>query len=349
MKTGYSNTVVKKFGALMDDALLVVDINSKIIEINPASLRLLGENLKGNQLYDKLECKTLLSDLAFCLQSGQTIEFSASPKMNKFRQMRGRMGAFEKDTITILLMDMTLQHNVEKVRRDFIANVSHELRSPLTSLLGFIETMRADVKMEPTIRENFLKIMDEEAQRMSRLINDLLSLSRVEIEEHIAPTGEVPIKNVIRSVIDTLQNRADAASQDIHLKDIRSNVADEPIIRGELDEITEVFHNLLDNALKYSYEASTINVTISNNPSGDLVIDIKNEGEGINEKHIPRLTERFYRVDKGRSREMGGTGLGLAIVKHIVNKHRGQLDIKSDPKKETVFSVNFPYSPKIQS
>ena len=144
-------------------------------------------------------------------------------------------------------------------------------------------------------------------------------------------------------------SRADAASQDIHLKDIRSNVADEPIIRGELDEITEVFHNLLDNALKYSYQASTINVTISNNPSGDIVIDIKNEGEGINEKHIPRLTERFYRVDKGRSREMGGTGLGLAIVKHIVNKHRGQLDIKSDPKKETVFSVNFPYSPKIQS
>ena len=188
--------------------------------------------------------------------------------------------------------------------------------------------------------------MDEEANRMSRLIDDLLSLSRVEIEEHIIPTGEVPLKKVVKAVIHSLENRANAAAHEIHFNDIRSDASKDPIIRGELDEITEVFHNLLDNAFKYSYPASPINIIISENSSGDLVIDIKNEGDGIDEKHIPRLTERFYRVDKGRSRKMGGTGLGLAIVKHIINKHRGQLHIKSTPNKETVFSVILPYFEK---
>ena len=346
MKIKHTGKIIGNFGTLMDDALLVVDQYSTILEFNPACVRLLGENLTGTQLSNRLLYKNLLSDLTFCLQSSDMIEFTATPKMSKFRQVRGRMRNYEENVVTILLMDMTLQHNVEKVRRDFIANVSHELRSPLTSLLGFIETMRTDIKMEMIVRENFLKIMDEEANRMSRLIDDLLSLSRVEIEEHIAPTGEVPLKNVIKAVIHSLENRANAASHEIHFNDIRSDASNDPIIRGELDEITEVFHNLLDNAFKYSYRASPINITISDNSSGDLVIDIKNEGDGIDEKHIPRLTERFYRVDKGRSRKMGGTGLGLAIVKHIINKHRGQLHIKSTPNEETVFSVVLPYFKK---
>ena len=257
--------------------------------------------------------------------------------------MIGRILPLSDDRLAVLLMDMTLQHNIEKMRRDFVANVSHELRSPLTSLLGFVETMRNNLEMEQNVRENFLKIMDEEANRMSRLIDDLLSLSRVEIEEHIAPSGQISVKEAVKSAIDALAYRANTSKHKIEFNDVRKNTEQTSQIRGDLDEIIEVFHNLLDNALKYSYPSTTIDVSLSEGQTGNLVLAIKNNGDGIDEKHIPRLTERFYRVDKGRSRQMGGTGLGLAIVKHIINKHRGQLFIRSKPKHETVFEVHLPY------
>jgi two-component system phosphate regulon sensor histidine kinase PhoR len=250
---------------------------------------------------------------------------------------------FGNESVLVLLMDMTLQHNLEKMRRDFIANVSHELRSPLTSLIGFVETLQNTPDIEQNMLERFLKIMEEESRRMSRLIDDLMSLSRVEIDEHIAPTGKVFIRTLLASVIASLNNRAIKTGHVINLDDKRVHMTEEPIVRGEVDEITEVFHNLIDNALKYSYPKSTITVEMTDTASGQIIIDIINQGDGIEERHIPRLTERFYRVDKGRSRQMGGTGLGLAIVKHIVNKHRGQLIITSQLKEVTMFRVMIPY------
>ena len=331
-------------GNIMDDPLMEIDRDHYITVANPAAKRLLGDNLIGSSIYERVISDELEDKLQSCFEKKDKIgEFTATLKNNEYHQLTGRLMIINDHKAAILLMDMTLQHNLEKMRRDFIANVSHELRSPLTSLIGFVETLQNSPEIEQNMLERFLRIMEEESRRMSRLIDDLMSLSKVEIAEHIVPTGKVFIKTLLGSIIASLNNRAMKTGHIINLTDERTHMTEEPIIRGETDEITEVFHNLIDNALKYSYPESVITVKITDTAAGQVIIDIVNQGEGIEERHIPRLTERFYRVDKGRSRQMGGTGLGLAIVKHIINKHRGQLVISSEPKQNTIFRVMIPY------
>ena len=339
----YEKDLIKKLGALVEDALLVISNDLIISDANAASIRLFGDQVIGTDLNDHIVYSGLSDELAACVKTKRPAEFTTTPTKNHYRHIRARMMSLNEDTAIVLLLDMTLQHNLEKMRRDFVANVSHELRSPLTSLIGFVETLQNTPDMELTIRERFLNIMDEEAKRMSRLIDDLMSLSKVEADEHIVPDGKVFIKSLLQSTINAMSNRAIKSGHDIHFRDHRAQQDIEPVIRGGNDEIMEVFQNLLDNALKYSYPKSTIKVEMHDNANGQLMIDIINQGEGIKEKHISRLTERFYRVDKGRSRQMGGTGLGLAIVKHIINKHRGQMKISSELNKETIFTVILPY------
>jgi two-component system phosphate regulon sensor histidine kinase PhoR len=339
----YEKDLIKKLGALVEDALLVISNDLIISDANAASIRLFGDQVIGTDLNDHIVYSGLSDELAACIKTKRPAEFTTTPTKNHYRHIRARMMSLDDDTAIVLLLDMTLQHNLEKMRRDFVANVSHELRSPLTSLIGFVETLQNTPDMELTIRERFLNIMDEEAKRMSRLIDDLMSLSKVEVDEHIVPDGKVFIKSLLQSTINAMSNRAIKSGHDIHFRDHRAQQDIEPVIRGGNDEIMEVFQNLLDNALKYSYPKSTIKVEMHDNANGQLMIDIINQGEGIKEKHISRLTERFYRVDKGRSRQMGGTGLGLAIVKHIINKHRGQMKISSELNKETIFTVILPY------
>ena len=242
----------------------------------------------------------------------------------------------------MLVLDMTLQRNLEKVRRDFVANVSHELRSPLTSLAGFIETILMNEVRDWPTQERFLRIMDEEAGRMSRLIDDLLSLSRVEVDEHNIPDETVPVMEVLRSVVASLETRASRNNMKIILDDRRPEGGPRLMMKGFSDEINEVFHNLIDNAVKYGFAQTDITVTVSPVQDGHVGVAVGNSGEPIAKKHIDRLTERFYRVDKARSRKIGGTGLGLAIVKHIVNRHRGQLYISSSPEGITCFTVRLP-------
>jgi len=340
----HEKDLIKTFGSLVDDALLVIGHDLIITDANAASIRLLGDKVIGTNLNDHIVYSELAEELSTCLDSRKPVEFPTTPKNNHYRHIRARMMGWDKDTVIVLLLDMTMQHNLEKMRRDFVANVSHELRSPLTSLIGFVETMQNAPDMERSDRQRFLRIMDEEAKRMSRLINDLMSLSKVEADEHIIPEGKVFVKSQLMATINVLSNRALKSGHDIRFHDYRGQKATEPVIRGGSDEIMEVFQNLLDNALKYSFPASIIKVEMRDDANGRLAINIINQGEGITEKHIPRLTERFYRVDKGRSRQMGGTGLGLAIVKHIINKHRGDLKITSALNKETVFSVILPYA-----
>ena len=339
----YEKDLIKKLGALVEDALLVISNDLIISDANAASIRLFGDQVIGTDLNDHIVYSGLSDELAACVKTKRPAEFTTTPTKNHYRHIRARMMSLDEDTAIVLLLDMTLQHNLEKMRRDFVANVSHELRSPLTSLIGFVETLQNTPDMELTIRERFLNIMDEEAKRMSRLIDDLMSLSKVEVDEHIVPDGKVFIKSLLQSTINAMSNRAIKSGHDIHFRDHRAQQDIEPVIRGGNDEIMEVFQNLLDNALKYSYPKSTIKVEMHDNANGQLMIDIINQGEGIKEKHISRLTERFYRVDKGRSRQMGGTGLGLAIVKHIINKHRGQMKISIELNKETIFTVILPY------
>ncbi|MDX1576251.1 MAG: ATP-binding protein, partial [Kiloniellales bacterium] len=235
----------------------------------------------------------------------------------------------------------------EHMRADFVANVSHELRSPLTSLLGFIETLRGPAREDTAARERFLEVMDGEAKRMARLIDELLSLSRVESEEHLTPNGHVDVHNMLREITQSLDMRASERSMRIEV-DCPEDI---PPVLGERDEVTLVFRNLIENALNYGRAGTPVTITagtverVPGSANPGIRISVRDRGEGISPEHIPRLTERFYRVDKGRSRSMGGSGLGLAIVKHIANRHRGRLTIESKLGEGSVFTVVLPSVP----
>ena len=188
----------------------------------------------------------------------------------------------------------------------------------------------------------FLNIMDEESKRMTRLIDDLLSLSRVEVYEHIIPEDDVSVLAMINAVCDTLAGKAKSRNIQIVVRDNRPDQTKTPRILGSYDELTEVFVNLVENAIKYGYEESPIVIELTEPMPSQLQIDVINQGEGIAKQHLSRITERFYRVDKARSRQIGGTGLGLAIVKHILNRHRGSMSLVSVPGESTTFTVTLP-------
>ncbi|MEG9863043.1 MAG: ATP-binding protein [Parvularculales bacterium] len=331
-----------RIGQLLDDALFILDTEGVIIQVNHVAERLFGKSIVGAKVTEVLNMPNFSDDFKAVLNSDHAIECIAGADNKTAQQFHLRMRRIDSSSVAMLLMDMTLQRNLEKVRRDFVANVSHELRSPLTSLIGFVETMQSSSELDQATQARFLGIMEEEAKRMSRLINDLMSLSRVEVEEHIAPTDIIYIKSVINSVIASISNRAGKKGRAILFRDKRKNPDDATTVLGETDEIMEVFHNLIENAIKYGHDNTDIEILLSDESENELRFDVINIGDGIEEKHLSRLTERFYRVDKGRSRQMGGTGLGLAIVKHIVNRHRGRLSITSKPMAQTVFSITLP-------
>ncbi|MEF3047379.1 ATP-binding protein [Pseudotabrizicola sp. L79] len=237
--------------------------------------------------------------------------------------------------------DLTAEEQMGQMRREFVANVSHELRSPLTALLGFIETLRGAAKDDPVARDRFLAVMEREAGRMNRLIHDLLHLSRVEAEERVRPTQRVNLLDLLRSTVVTLRPLSEAAKVAVTIEG-----EDTPhVLPGDPDQLVQVFQNLIENAIKYGGAggAVTIRLSLAQLPkAAALRVDVIDRGEGIDPVHIPRLTERFYRVDGHRSREKGGTGLGLAIVKHIVQRHRGRLAIASAPGQGSSFSVILP-------
>ncbi len=247
-------------------------------------------------------------------------------------------------TILLVFQDVTAAKVAEQMRQDFVANVSHELRSPISSLSGFIETLQGPAKDDEEAREKFLGIMGAEAARMARLIDDLLSLSRVETGEHVRPQTSVSVSEIINMTRELLGARATEHDMTIEI----SADDDLPVIPGDQDELMEVFQNLMDNAVKYGESGTTVSVALNRiDRLPDLggvgvAVSVENHGPGIAPEHLPRLTERFYRADKGRSRKMGGTGLGLAIVKHIVNRHRGKLVIESERNNKTVFTVYLP-------
>lgn len=250
----------------------------------------------------------------------------------------------DADWIILVFEDRTDVEESAQIRRDFVANVSHELRSPLTALMGFIETLKMRAGADEQTRARFLEIMEREAGRMSRLVQDLLSLSRVESEERLRPTETVELCGLIDGVLHLLAPTAREAEVEIR----RVNL-DAPIeIRGDSDQLSQVFTNLVENAIKYGgsgHEVTVAATRLDREPAigGAAVrIDVIDRGEGFDPHHIPRLTERFYRIDNHRSRNKGGTGLGLAIVKHIVNRHRGRMRIESDPGKGSRFSVILP-------
>jgi two-component system phosphate regulon sensor histidine kinase PhoR len=256
---------------------------------------------------------------------------------------------FDGLTAIAVMSDRTRERAVERMRADFVANASHELRTPLASLIGFIDTLRGPAIDDPPAQLRFLGIMAEQAQRMNRLIDDLLSLSRIELTEHQPPAEQFDLGRLAMGMAEAFEPRVRARKVTLAL-DIAEGL---PAIVGDHDQMAQVLQNLIDNAVKYGREGGTVRVSLAAAVPGGkwptrpgVVLAVADDGPGIPRAHVPRLTERFYRVDKGRSRNAGGTGLGLAIVKHIVNRHRGQLAIESEEGRGATFSVWLPLAPR---
>ncbi len=341
----------------LPDPLIMLDRNRRIVRANPATEDLFGTGLMGRDLVGVLRNPALLAaaDAAVGQGENRIVEFSLHGDIERHfsaRLVPLRTPALDGTVAILSLHDLTGIRRAERMRADFVANASHELRTPLSSLIGFIETLSGPARDDSEAQHRFLGIMHEQALRMARLVDDLLSLSRIEMQEHTPPTVAADLPDVLESVVRALELKARARAVEVRL-----DVADAPSVVGESDELAQVFQNLLDNAIKYGRRGGQVRVVarlpdVHQDPAARrmgrpaVAVSVIDDGEGISREHLPRLTERFYRVDTARSRELGGTGLGLAIVKHIVNRHRGQLTIDSEAGRGTTFTV---YLPRVET
>ena len=329
-------------GNILEDGFILINNSGQVLVSNKVSQELLGKNLLNKNILNIIKNPDFNS-LNF-EKSNKKYDHSFVHELDDYlnRQLRIKLKKISKNKILLTITDLTLQRNLEKIRRDFVANVSHELRSPLTILSGFVETMLNDDKIDKTTLKKFLNIMNEESKRMNTLIDDILSLSKVESEEHILPSTTISIFEPINSVISNIKKSGLLKNNNIILLDDRVDKTQSLIVEADFLELTQVFYNLIENGIKYGNSNSDILIKIDQMKTNELTVSVINEGEGIPEKYIDRVTERFFRVDKARSRKIGGTGLGLAIVKHILIKHRAELSIRSDQNKQTIFSITFP-------
>ncbi len=327
----------------LPEPLILVSVDGTVQRANEAARRSLGEDSAA-----VLRHPLLRGAIDKALSSGETQAadlFFAAPMPREIHATVTPMdtGLFLGRQASVLLVDHTRERAVERMRADFVANASHELRTPLAALIGFVETLQGPARDDGPARERFLEIMAREAARMNRLIDDLLSLSRIEISEHQPPQGRIDFAELVPRALAGFEPRIAARRVRLDL-----TLPDLPLIPGDADQMAQVLNNLLDNALKYGREGGCITLSVAEVAGAPwpsrpgIVLTVGDDGAGIPRAYIPRLTERFYRVDKGRSRAIGGTGLGLAIVKHIVNRHRGQLVITSEEGQGSRFCVWLP-------
>jgi two-component system phosphate regulon sensor histidine kinase PhoR len=331
------------------DPVILIDRSREIVALNRVARDLLGIGGTGRDLALSLRHPGVLAavDTICAGVPALTEEISLPvPVARTFTLYAGRLGDQEDSSAAAVILvfhDETRAKRAEQSRADFVANASHELRSPLASLIGMIETLRGPAANDPAAQERFLEIMRIEAKRMARLIDDLLSLSRVEINEHVPPRGTVDLAEILKGIETTLAMRA----RERNMRIVVDCAANLPPIAGETDQLIQVFHNLVDNAVKYGRAGTDIRVVaeralLPGSGAAGARIAVADLGQGIPAVHLPRITERFYRLDAGRSRKLGGTGLGLAIVKHIVNRHRGHLLIESEEGEGSTFTVVLP-------
>lgn len=327
----------------LPEPVFVVDAETRVVAANAAASALAPMMRFGEPLSRSLRSPDLLDAVGRVLAGGEaekTIWAERAPVERWFEAHVAPMRVDGYDAAAMIsLHDLTEARRVERMRVDFVANASHELRTPLASLLGFVETLQGPAKNDERAREKFLGIMREQAQRMARLVDDLLSLSRIEQHMHVRPATPVDLTMLVAHIVDTLAPMADEDDIPIAL-DLAPNV----VVPGDRDELARVVENLVENALKYGRsETGAKPVEISLTREGSkATFSVRDHGPGVAQEHIPRLTERFYRVDAGKSRAKGGTGLGLAIVKHIVLRHRGRLVIESALGEGSLFKVTVP-------
>ncbi len=323
--------------------VVVIDSARRVALANAEARALLGARVLGEDVRIALRHPAILEAEAAARQGMPQLVSEVHGFQAPDSVFRVRAAPLEGNRVLLGFVDVTQARLAERMRVDFVANASHELRTPLSTLLGFIETLQGPAAQDEPARQRFLDIMQREAQRMSRLIDDLLSLSRIELDKYVPPRGRVSLASVAHDVIRALAPRIERDQRSIEL--LMPN--DLPDVTGDRDQLVQVLHNLVSNALKYGRHGTPIRVAAepAERPlrgAPAVRLSVEDEGEGIAAEHIPRLTERFYRVDTSRSRAVGGTGLGLAIVKHIVERHRGELSITSRLGVGTTVSVLLP-------
>jgi two-component system phosphate regulon sensor histidine kinase PhoR len=331
--------------------LVLVGEDERIAAMNGGARELFGTDGTGRHHVTVLRQPAVIDVIEEALRHGRTTQtrflHPSEARDSTYRVVAAPVAAEvgSRPSVLVSFEDVTDLERAGEMRRDFVANVSHELKTPLTALLGFIETLRGAARDDPAARDRFLGIMEREAERMNRLVADLLSLSRVETSERQRPTEPLQLDELVGSAVSALRPMARAAGVDLHVEAEESPGLTVP---GDADQLTQVFTNLIENGVKYGGSGGVVTVRLSYRTRelavrGPAVqIDVIDRGEGFDPIHIPRLTERFYRVDPHRSREQGGTGLGLAIAKHIVNRHRGRFRIESAPGEGARFTVILP-------
>jgi two-component system, OmpR family, phosphate regulon sensor histidine kinase PhoR len=345
--TGLAQSLIEA----VDDPILVLDRTSTVVLFNQAARRLWPSLSTGSPLTFTVRAPDVLRAVEQVLAgdgrvSGTWTErvpverlyaFTASPLV-------GTAGRIDP-AVAVGFRDLTEARRLDMMRVDFVANASHELRTPLASVLGFIETLEGPARNDLAVRDRFLAIMKGQAQRMARLIEDLLSLSRIEMKEHRRPETPERLGQIARQITETMRPLA------LERGVVLSCESPEPdlVVAGDRDELLRLAENLVENAIKYGHAGGRVDVTVDRDdgePGGPHArLSVRDYGPGIAAVHLPRLTERFYRVDTGDSRDKGGTGLGLALVKHIVNRHRGRLVIESRPGEGACFRVTLPMLP----
>lgn len=320
---------------------VMIGADERIAACNPAAQVLLGAGLVGRHHAFVLRQPDVLSAISSAARSRQLSEARHVVPGPSHEVIHRVTAAPVGQSVLCTFEDLSDREQMDVMRRDFVANVSHELRTPLTSVLGFIETLRGPAREDASVRDRFLATMQTEAERMVRLVRDLLQLSKVEAQERQRPTERHDVARLIFSAAQSLRPMAEAAKVRLALAGL-----DDPIeIFADPDQITQVATNLIENAIKYGGSGKEVQVTLSreSTPRGPKVrLEVKDQGDGIDSFHLPRLAERFYRIDGHRSREKGGTGLGLAIVKHIAHRHRGRLVIDSVTGQGSTFAVVLP-------
>ena len=328
----------------IEDLLLIVDKFKNIKFFNNSAKKKFGENNLNKHVATLLRVPDLLQNIDLVLLKKETITMDLELSSPSFQFFKVHLFSGptsyvdDPDSVVLFLKDLTDIIKAQRFKSDFVANVSHELKTPLVSIKGFLETISGHAKDDLEAQKKFIPIMLEQADRMESLIKDLLSLSRIELEEHIQPQDKVNLKEILSNV------------EDIHQKNLKSfefknNIKDDFFIKGDHEKLIEVFSNIIDNSIKYSEKNKKIEINCGQGNGkviGDsYTVSIKDNGIGIPTEKLPRITERFFRVDAAKSKKVGGTGLGMAIVKHIVNQHRGELEIKSEAQNGTEIKVHF--------
>jgi two-component system, OmpR family, phosphate regulon sensor histidine kinase PhoR len=336
----FSNASCYALVTALPDAALVIDREQLVVAANQAACEVLSAQLEGQPVALFLRSPDVLRAFSdtFSSLDHRRVELVVRDKVQRTLDVRlSPLGRGEKgELVLVILHDRTREEQIERMRSDFVANASHELRTPLTTLSGFIETMQGAASKDEKARATFLKLMKTQAERMSSLIDDLLSLSRIELDEHVVPGTIVDLRDVVFQTQNLLQSLVQEIGCKLEIK-----LTTKMPVRGDANQLAQVVHNLIENAIKYSGPGKLVSVS-GRVASSTIDLSIQDNGPGIAAHHIPRLTERFYRANVQDSRTRGGTGLGLAICKHIINRHRGRLVIESTVGVGSVFRIELP-------